>query len=92
MFVSSGVSGSDNTANLILVNDPAFVFVIPAVMTATVFDDLVNGQVLQGGVGSQNMTVARLAHSRGTGNYDVGFCPGHCVDTNEYGMQKEDLL
>ena len=36
---------------LILINDPALVFRIPAVMTSTIFDDLVDRKVLEAGVG-----------------------------------------
>ena len=43
MLVSSGISGVEKLANLVLVDDPALVFFIPAVMAATVFDDLVDG-------------------------------------------------
>lgn len=43
MIVSSGTLGVEDLANLVLVDDPAFVFFIPAVMAATVFDDLVDG-------------------------------------------------
>ena len=44
MLVSSSISGADNeVANLVLIDDPAFVFFVPAIMTATVFDDLIDG-------------------------------------------------
>ena len=38
-------------AYFIFINDPALVFRIPAVMTGTVFDDLVDRKVLEAGVG-----------------------------------------
>ena len=43
MLVSSGILGVEYSANLVLVDDPAFVLFIPAVMAATIFDDLVDG-------------------------------------------------
>ncbi len=80
MLVSSGMSRFDDLANLVLVDNPAFVFLIPAVVAATVFDNLVDRQGLQSSVGSQDITVACLAYSRRTGNYDVGLCPRHVYD------------
>ena len=43
MLVSFGSSAIDDLANLVLIDDPAFVLFIPAVMAATIFDDLVDG-------------------------------------------------
>ena len=43
MLISSRILGVEGLANLVLVDKPALVFFIPAVMTATVFDDLVDG-------------------------------------------------
>ena len=43
MLVSSGISEVDNLANLVLIDDPACVFFVPAVMAATIFDNLVDG-------------------------------------------------
>ena len=80
MLVSSGMSGVDHLANLVLVDNPAFIFLIPAVVAATVFDNLVDGQGLQSSIGSQDITVACLAYSRRTGNDDVGLYPRHVYD------------
>ena len=56
-------------------------------MAATVFGNLVDGQGLQSGVGSQGITVTCLAYSRRTGNYDIGSCPRHIC-----GAQKEKIF
>ena len=93
MFVSSNMSGGDGLADLVLVNDPAFVFFIPAVMAATVFDNLVDREVLQSSVGSQDITVTCLAHSGRTGDYDVRLCPRHvcCMQRVEKTLFKANL-
>lgn len=50
-------------------------------MTATIFDNLIYGYVLQSCVGGEDMTVACLAHPRRTSDYDVGLYSRHicCV-------------
>ena len=37
--------------HLIFINNPALIFRIPAVMTGAVFDDLIDREVLEAGVG-----------------------------------------
>lgn len=63
--------------NLVLVDDPAFVLFIPAVIAGTIFDNLVYGDVLESSIGGEDMTVACLAYPRRTSDYDVGLDSRH---------------
>ena len=46
-------------------------------MAAALFDDLIDGEVLQAGMLAENLTVTGLAYARGTGHHDVRLLPCH---------------
>ena len=65
-------------------------------MAPTIFDNPVDGKVLQSSVGSQDIAVACLAYSGRTGNNDVGLCPRHDAERRKGlwvdGSQRTNLL
>ena len=50
---------------------------IPAIMAAALFNDAINGQVLETGTLGKSLAVGRFTDARGTGNNDVGILPCH---------------
>ena len=62
---------------IILVDYPTPIIIIPSVVAATFFDDVVNTQVFQARVLRKKLTVASLAYARGARDYDIWLAPGH---------------
>ena len=46
-------------------------------MAATLFDNLIDGEVLQAGMLAENLTMACLAYAWGTSHHDVRLLPCH---------------
>ena len=62
---------------IILVDHPTSIFVIPSVVAATFFDDVVNTEVFQARILRKKLTVASLADTRGPCDYYVRLALGH---------------
>ena len=58
-------------AHLILVHDPALVLLVPALVAAFVFDNLVDGKVSEAGALGQHLAVRGLAYAGRTRHDDV---------------------
>lgn len=63
--------------HLVLINSPALVFSVPAPVTAALFDDIIDGQVLQSSICCQEVAVACLADTGSPGNDDVWLISRH---------------
>ncbi len=66
-------------SHLVLVNDPAFVLLIPPIVTAALFDKLIDGKVLEASRLGQKLTMAGLADTRRTSDNDIGLVSGHLI-------------
>lgn len=78
-------------AHFILVNDPALELIIPFLLTASFLHDLVDGQMLQTCVLTENLAVTCLSHARGASDNYVGFVLRHKVlnvDLSETGADR----
>lgn len=69
--------------HLVLVNNPALVISVPAVVAAALFDDFIDGQMVQSRFCCQELAVARLADTGSTGDDDVWLISRHVC---RYGM------
>lgn len=64
-------------AHFILVNDPALELFIPFLLTASFLHNLVDGQMLQTCVLTENLAVTCLSHARGASDDYVWFVLRH---------------
>lgn len=64
-------------AHFILINNPALELFIPFLLTASFLHNLVDGQMLQTSVLTENFAVTCLSHARGASDNYVGFVLRH---------------
>lgn len=76
-------------AHFILVNDPALELLIPFLLTASFLHKLVDGQMLQTSVLTENLAVTCLSHARGASDNYVGFVLRHEVFNVELDATRE---
>ena len=60
------------SAHLVLVHDPAFKFLVVAVMTISVLDNIVDREVFQTSILGEYFAVSGFADARCTSHNDVG--------------------
>jgi len=59
--------------HLVFVDYPAFVFFIPSIIAFPLFNDLINGYMLESGILGQKFTMASLSNPRRPRYDDIGF-------------------
>lgn len=71
--------GNGFPAYFVLVHYPTLKLVIPPIMTGTLFDDLINGQMLEASIRSKKFTMACLTHARRAGENDIRIVSCHQI-------------
>lgn len=82
-----GPIGEESTVDyLIFINNPALILSIPTIMTGTVFDNLVDREMLEAGIGSQLLAMAGFAYAGRAGYHNIG------LGSRRHGCEFEYIL